>query len=241
MRRGRREDGKGDSEKRGRKNKEGQGDGGNSLSLTLLSLFFFFLLLFLLLFLPYFPHLISPSLPLFFSYPIFPYPSLPSFSALYHSLSLLSLLSSSSLLPLSYLRSFFPCHLFLSFLLLLITPLIGMFKKILIKNYFPPRSFHFHSLSLPSLPRPHSPSFSHLYSALLTFRPFPSFPSPPILPLFLPLFSYLFSLPVSLPICLLISLPSQARQTRPNSGGVAEGHPRFDKVGVTIIFLLFTL
>ena len=28
----------------------------------------------------------------------------------------------------------------------------------------------------------------------------------------------------------------QARQTRPNSGGVAEGHPRFDKKGVAIIF-----
>ena len=33
---------------------------------------------------------------------------------------------------------------------------------------------------------------------------------------------------------------SQARQTRPNSGGVAEGHPIFDKGGVAIIFLLFT-
>ena len=29
---------------------------------------------------------------------------------------------------------------------------------------------------------------------------------------------------------------TQARQTRPNSGGVAEGHPRFDKGGVAIIF-----
>ena len=29
---------------------------------------------------------------------------------------------------------------------------------------------------------------------------------------------------------------NQARQTRPNSGGVAEGHPRFDKGGVAIIF-----
>ena len=28
----------------------------------------------------------------------------------------------------------------------------------------------------------------------------------------------------------------QARQTRPNSGGVAEGHPRFDKGGVAINF-----
>ena len=28
----------------------------------------------------------------------------------------------------------------------------------------------------------------------------------------------------------------QARQTRPNSGGVADGHPRFDKGGVAIIF-----
>ena len=32
----------------------------------------------------------------------------------------------------------------------------------------------------------------------------------------------------------------QERQTRPNSGGVAEGHPRFDKGGVAIFFLLFT-
>ena len=31
---------------------------------------------------------------------------------------------------------------------------------------------------------------------------------------------------------------NQARQTRPNSGGVAEGHSRFDKGGVAIIFLL---
>ena len=31
------------------------------------------------------------------------------------------------------------------------------------------------------------------------------------------------------------SMP-QARQTRPNSGGVAEGHLRFDKRGVAIIF-----
>ena len=29
---------------------------------------------------------------------------------------------------------------------------------------------------------------------------------------------------------------TQARQTRPNSGGVAEGHLRFDKGGVAIIF-----
>ena len=28
----------------------------------------------------------------------------------------------------------------------------------------------------------------------------------------------------------------QARQTRPNLGGVAEGHPRFDKGGVATIF-----
>ena len=32
----------------------------------------------------------------------------------------------------------------------------------------------------------------------------------------------------------------QARQTRPNSGGVAEGHPRFDKGGGSNNFLLFT-
>ena len=31
----------------------------------------------------------------------------------------------------------------------------------------------------------------------------------------------------------------QARQTRPNSGGVAEGHPRFDKGGVAIILFTF--
>ena len=28
----------------------------------------------------------------------------------------------------------------------------------------------------------------------------------------------------------------QARQTRPNSGGVADGHPRFDKGGFAIMF-----
>ena len=39
---------------------------------------------------------------------------------------------------------------------------------------------------------------------------------------------------------ILYGGPSQARQTRPNSGGVAEGHPRFDKGRVAIIFLLFT-
>ena len=33
-------------------------------------------------------------------------------------------------------------------------------------------------------------------------------------------------------------LMSQARQTWPNSGGVAEDHPRFDKGGVAIIFYL---
>ena len=33
-----------------------------------------------------------------------------------------------------------------------------------------------------------------------------------------------------------MSSRSQARPTRPNSGGVAEGHPRFDKGGVAIIF-----
>ena len=32
----------------------------------------------------------------------------------------------------------------------------------------------------------------------------------------------------------------QARQTRPNSEGVAEGHPRFDKGGGCNNFLLFT-
>ena len=31
----------------------------------------------------------------------------------------------------------------------------------------------------------------------------------------------------------------QARQTRPNSGGVAESQPRFDKGGVAIIFYFF--
>ena len=33
----------------------------------------------------------------------------------------------------------------------------------------------------------------------------------------------------------------QARQTRPNSGGVAEGHPRFDKGGVAIIFYFLSV
>ena len=32
------------------------------------------------------------------------------------------------------------------------------------------------------------------------------------------------------------SISTQARQTRPNSGGVAEGQSRFDKGGVAIIF-----
>ena len=42
--------------------------------------------------------------------------------------------------------------------------------------------------------------------------------------------------------CLFISnfdihnYNTQARQTWPNLGGVAEGHPRFDKEGVAIIF-----
>ena len=33
----------------------------------------------------------------------------------------------------------------------------------------------------------------------------------------------------------------QARQTRPNSGRVAEGHPRFDKGGVAIFFPFYAL
>ena len=37
-------------------------------------------------------------------------------------------------------------------------------------------------------------------------------------------------------ICDKLTCCNQARQTRPNSGGVAEGHPRFDKGGVAIIF-----
>ena len=36
--------------------------------------------------------------------------------------------------------------------------------------------------------------------------------------------------------CMKFNTPFQARQTRPNSGGVAEGHPIFDKGGVAIIF-----
>ena len=35
---------------------------------------------------------------------------------------------------------------------------------------------------------------------------------------------------------IMVTYPIQARQTRPNSGGVAEGRPRFDKGGVAIIF-----
>ena len=31
----------------------------------------------------------------------------------------------------------------------------------------------------------------------------------------------------------------QARQTRQNSGGVAEGYPRFDKGGVAVFFFTF--
>ena len=36
--------------------------------------------------------------------------------------------------------------------------------------------------------------------------------------------------------CLKVVSSLQARQTRPNSGGVTEGHPRFDKGEVAIIF-----
>ena len=32
------------------------------------------------------------------------------------------------------------------------------------------------------------------------------------------------------------NVPTQARQTRSNSGGVAEGQPRFDKGGVALMF-----
>ena len=35
--------------------------------------------------------------------------------------------------------------------------------------------------------------------------------------------------------CLFVGV-NQARQTRPNSGGVAEGQPRLDKGGVAIFF-----
>ena len=45
------------------------------------------------------------------------------------------------------------------------------------------------------------------------------------------------SLTGSLSVCMIVFvIVIQARQTRPNSGGVAEGHPRFDKGGVAIIF-----
>ena len=33
----------------------------------------------------------------------------------------------------------------------------------------------------------------------------------------------------------------QARQTRPNSGGVAEGHPRFDKGALQYFFTFYAL
>ena len=43
-------------------------------------------------------------------------------------------------------------------------------------------------------------------------------------------------------ICVIVNGPEhptyQARQTRPNSGGVAEVRPRFDKGGVAIVFYL---
>ena len=46
---------------------------------------------------------------------------------------------------------------------------------------------------------------------------------------------------ITILLLLLLLLPlgycyCQARQTRPNSGGVAEGHPRFGKGGVAIFF-----
>ena len=34
------------------------------------------------------------------------------------------------------------------------------------------------------------------------------------------------------PLPDMMTIQGQARQTRPNSGGVAEGHPRFDKGGL---------
>ena len=36
----------------------------------------------------------------------------------------------------------------------------------------------------------------------------------------------------------ILNPPGQARQTRPNSGGVAEGQPRFDKGGCNIFYFL---
>ena len=42
-------------------------------------------------------------------------------------------------------------------------------------------------------------------------------------------------------ILLFIDHIYQARQTRPNSGGVAKGHLRFDKGGVAIIFTFYAL
>ena len=55
---------------------------------------------------------------------------------------------------------------------------------------------------------------------------------------YLPLSVYkLFYMQYNLIVFLTkFSINSQARQTRPNSGGVAEGHPRFHKGGVAIIF-----
>ena len=41
--------------------------------------------------------------------------------------------------------------------------------------------------------------------------------------------------------CNMNNNVDQARQTRPNSGGVAEGHARFDKGGVAIILAFYTL
>ena len=54
-----------------------------------------------------------------------------------------------------------------------------------------------------------------------------------------PLLTHVLSVPdrpsVDLQWWDVVSVYEQARQTRPNSGGVAEGHPRFDKGGVAII------
>ena len=41
---------------------------------------------------------------------------------------------------------------------------------------------------------------------------------------------------IKIPLYAFIYIYTQARPTRTNSGGVAEGHPRFDKGGVAIIF-----
>ena len=114
------------------------------------------------------------------------------------------------------------------------------------KNYIPAHSIHSHYHLLPSIPIrisfhlfPFASHSIHSHSHLILSIPMPiSIPSILILSIPIPSIS-IFPIPSILTPIPSIPIPSpilQARQTRPNSGGVAEGHPRFDKGGIAIIF-----